>query len=78
MKYFFVVSHSIPFPNSQYGGIWNVIAKDDDECFDLISNSYEYKGYEEHFGSLRENIMNAYKFTLVEDEESRVVEAFVT
>ena len=26
--------HSLP---SEYGGIWNVIAQDDDECFDLIT-----------------------------------------
>ena len=77
-KYFFVVSHAIPFPSSEYGGIWNVIAEDDDECFDLISSSYEYEGYDEYFGKLRENIVKAQRFPLLENEESRVVEAFTT
>ena len=36
-KYFYVVDHFIPFPSSEYGGIWIVIANDDNECFDLIS-----------------------------------------
>lgn len=34
-KFFYVVDHYVPFP-SEYGGIWNVIAEDDDECFELI------------------------------------------
>lgn len=77
-KYFFVVSHAIPFPSSEYGGIWNVIAENDDECFDLISNHYVYEGYENCFGKLRENIVKAQRFPLLENEESRVVEAFTT
>lgn len=77
-KYFFVVGHAIAFPSSEYGGLWNVIAESDDECFDLISNHYEYEGYQEYFGKLRENIIKAPRFALVENEESRIVEAFTT
>ena len=36
-KFLYIVDHYIPFPSSEYGGIWNVIAEHDDECFDLIS-----------------------------------------
>lgn len=78
MKYLYIVSHAISFPSSEYGGLWNVIAESNEECFDLISNHFEYQGYEEYFGKLRENILNAEKFSLVEDETSRVVEAFTT
>ena len=78
MKYLYIVSHAISFPSSEYGGLWNVIAESNEECFDLISNHFEYQGYEEYFGKLRENILNAEKFALVEDETSRVVEAFAT
>jgi len=77
-KFFYVVNHAIPFPSSEYGGIWNVIAKDDEECFDLISNTYQYEGYEEYFPKLRENIINSITFALAEDLESQVVEGFVT
>ena len=55
-----------------------MIAESNEECFDLISNHFEYQGYEEYFGKLRENILNAEKFALVQDEKSRVVEAFTT
>ena len=37
MKYLYVVEHYVPFPQSEYGGLWNVIAHDDEECFDLIT-----------------------------------------
>ena len=78
MKYLYIVSHAISFPSSEYGGLWNVIAESNEECFDLISNHFEYQGYEEYFGKLRENILNAEKFALVENEESRIVDAFTT
>jgi hypothetical protein len=77
-KFFYIISHSIPFPSSEYGGIWNVIAGADDECFDLISNTYQYEGYEECFGKLRENILKAPRFALAENEQSRIVESFTT
>jgi hypothetical protein len=78
MKYLYIVDHAISFPCSEYGGLWNVIAENNEECFDLMSNHWEYEGYQEYFGKLRENILNAEKFALVENEESRVVEAFTT
>jgi hypothetical protein len=77
-KFLYLIPHAISFPSSEYGGLWNVIAESNEECFDLISNHWEYDGYEECFGRLRENIIKAPKFSLVENEESRVVEAFTT
>ena len=78
MKYLYIVDHAISFPSSEYGGLWNVIAENNEECFDLMSNHWEYEGYQEYFGKLRENILNAEKFALVENEESRIVDAFTT
>ena len=78
MKYLYLVSHAINFPSSEYGGLWNVIAESNEECFDLISNHYEYEGYEDCFGRLRENILKAEKFGLVDEEASRIVESFTT
>jgi hypothetical protein len=78
MKYLYIVDHYIPFPSSEYGGIWNVIAEDDDECFDLISAEDEGNFYEQHYSNLRENILNARMFALAEDIDSCVVEQFTT
>ena len=35
-KYMYIVEHYVPFPQSEYGGVWNVVAANDSECFDLI------------------------------------------
>jgi hypothetical protein len=78
MKYLYIVDHAIAFPCSEYGGLWNVIAENDEGCFDLISNHFEYEGYEECFGKLRENILKSQRFALTEDEPSRIVESFTT
>ena len=78
MKYLYIVDHYIPFPSSEYGGLWNVVAENDDECFDLISAEDNDDFYDEHYKVLRENILNARKFALAEDVESAIVEEFTT
>lgn len=78
-KFLYIVDHGIPFPSSEYGGIWNVIAEDDEECFDLISEHDQYSDYGEYFSNLRENILKARVLPLSDDElESSVIECFVT
>jgi hypothetical protein len=76
-KYLYIVEHFQPFPSSEYGGIWNVIAKDDNECFNLIVNE-DNNQYSEHYNKLYANIIKAPKFSLVDDEESRIIDAFLT
>ena len=76
-KYLYVVEHFVPFPQSEYGGVWNVVAENDDECFDLIADSDE--GFNQpHYNRLRENIMKAPTYALAEDLESCIVEEFTT
>ena len=61
-KFLYVVDHFVPFPTSEYGGIWNVVAEHDDECFDLIVD--EDGGFnEQYYNRLRENIMNCLLYT---------------
>ena len=76
-KFFYVVDHFVPFPTSEYGGIWNVVAEHDDECFDLIVD--EDGGFnEQYYNRLRENIMKAPTFQLANDHQSEIVEEFTT
>lgn len=77
-KYLYIVSHYVPFPTSEYGGIWSVVAESDDECFDLITAEDNGNFYEQYYTDLRENIINASVFTLAEDVPSEVVESFTT
>ena len=75
-KFLYLVDHFESFPRSEYGGIWNVIAKNDDECFDLIKD-YD-NGFNENYVNLRENVIKAERFALAEDKESRIVTSFTT
>ena len=77
MKYLYLVEHFLPFPISEYSGIWNVIAKGDNECFDLIV-AEDGNQYPEHYNKLRENVIKAQRFSLVDEYESSVIEAFIT
>ena len=77
-KFLYIVDHYVPFPTSDYGGLWYVIAEDDAECFDLISAEDSDNWYEQHYTTLRENILNARTYALAEDVESTVVESFTT
>jgi len=76
MTYLYIVDHYVPFPSSEYGGIWNVIAQDDNECFDLIADDDDSNFYEMYYSRLRENILNARKFALATEETSRIVDSF--
>jgi hypothetical protein len=77
MKYLYLVNHFVPFPSSEYGGLWAVTAQDDDECFDLITD-YDDGFNQKFYVELRENIVDGQRFALQENEGSRVVEAFTT
>ena len=77
MKFMYVVDHFVPFPQSEYGGVWNVIANDDEQCFDVIvseDDDFNIGCY----GKLRENISKAEKFALVNDISPQVITQFVT
>ena len=77
-KFLYIVEHYVPFPQSEYGGIWNVVAEDDDECFDLISAEDSSNFYETYYTNLRENIVNSRTYALAEDVGSQVIEGFTT
>ena len=76
-KFLYIVDHFIPFPASEYGGVWNVIAESNEECFDLITSA-DNELYPEFYGKLRENISHSNKYELVGDAPSEVVESFLT
>ena len=77
-KYLYIVDHYVPFPSSEYGGLWNVVAENDDECFDFIIANDNGNFYEKYYSDLKENIVNARVFALSEDVESGIVESFTT
>ena len=77
-KLFYIVDHYVPFPSSEYGGIWNVIAESDDECFDLIISADDGDFNQKFYSNLRENILKAPTYALSENLDSGIVEQFTT
>ena len=75
-KYLYIVDYWVPFPASEYGGVVNVIASNDQECFNLLS---EEESFPEDYGHLiMENVINATKLRLAEDYECDIIDAFTT
>lgn len=72
-KYLYILDYFVP---SVDGGLLNVIAENDDECFDLVVQ-WDNESWPEHYIKLRENVVKAQRFALLNEEPSRVVETFV-
>ena len=77
MKFLYLVDYWVPFPASEYGGVVSVIAENDNECHDLLLNwRDEYN--DTHDSRIMERVVNAHKFTLADNEDSRIVDTFTT
>jgi len=77
MKYLYIVDYWVGFPSSEYGGVINVIAENDIECHDLLLEWRDdlEDGYDDR---IMANVVKAPRFALVDEEESRIVDSFVT
>ena len=76
-KFLFNVEHFVPFPQSEYGGLWVVIAEHEDECFDLISNRDDAMN-QQFYSKLRQNVEKSTYYALSDDVQSGIVEEFIT
>jgi len=73
MKYLYIVDYWVPFPSSEYGGVINVIAENDNECHDILLE------WDDQYDNLiMQNVVKAPKFALANEEESRIVDSFTT
>ena len=79
--YLYIVLHFLDFPESEYGGIWNVVAENDEQCFDFIWEKHNPPYFTEDrkaYDNLKKNIVNARKFLLSEDLKCGIVEYIIT
>lgn len=76
MKYLYLVDYWVPFPSSEYGGVVGVIAENDEECHDLLRDCKDYD--DRYTQKIMERVVNAHKFDLLNEEESRIVDSFTT
>jgi len=66
----------VPFPSSEYGGLITLIAENDQEVFNLLSNEEQF---DDRYGYLMmERIINATKLRLADDYKSGIIDVFVT
>lgn len=77
MKYLYLVDYWVPFPSSEYGGLVSVIAENDQECHDLLRDG-NISWDNVHDNKIMERVVNANKFALANEEESRIVDSFTT
>ena len=76
MKSLYIVDYWVPFPSSEYGGLINLIASNDTEAFQILS---EERSFDDRYTDrIMERVVNAQKFTLQDDYESGILEAFTT
>jgi len=77
-KHIYIGKYWIPFPSSEYGGNWVVIAKDRDEVASLLRSQVSDL-YEQYDENMLESIRKAESFALASDiMESKVVVTFFT
>ena len=76
VQYLYIIDYWVPFPQSEYGGVVNVIAKDDSEAFELLAAE---EGFNENYvDRIMSNIIKSQKLKLDGFYESIIVDAFIT
>lgn len=74
MKQLFLVNITIPFPASD-GGLIAVIAESETECFDIVVEDGVWNS--EYQNLLMPAIKSAPRYSLLDEEESGIVESFI-
>jgi hypothetical protein len=76
MKSLYIVDYWVPFPSSEYGGVVSLIAENDTEAFEVLSQE---EGFDDRYQNLiMPNVVKAQKFALVDEYESGIIDAFTT
>jgi hypothetical protein len=76
MKSLYIVDFWVPFPSSEIGGVVSLIAESDTEAFSILSQEESYDS--RYINLIMPNIVNAQKFTLVDEYESGIIDSFTT
>ena len=76
MKYLYIIDYWIPFPQSEYGGVVNVIAEDDSEAFELLANEEQFN--EDYVDLIMPCVIKATKLNQSDEYESGSIDAFIT
>lgn len=77
MKYLYLIDFWVPFPASEYSGLIAVIGESDNEVHDILLE-WRDDYLEKYDSGIMQSVVDAPRFALAENEESRIVEAFTT
>ena len=77
MKYLYLVDYWVPFPSSEYGGLLNVVAENDNQCHDILLD-WRDECDTKYDNLIMEKVNVAPVYALADDIESGIVETFTT
>lgn len=77
MKYLYLVDYWVPFPSSEYGGLLNVIAENDNQCHDILLD-WRDECDTKYDNLIMEKVTTAVTLQLANDDASGIVETFTT
>jgi hypothetical protein len=77
MKYLYLVDYWVPFPTSEYGGLINVIAENDNECHDYLLK-WRNECDDKYDNLIMEKVTTAPVYGLADNVQSGIVESFTT
>lgn len=75
-SYLYVLDYWVPFPASEYGGLIVLIAENDQDAFDILSNEEQLESDYGHL--IMEQIVKSTKIKLAEEHESGIIDVFCT
>ena len=75
-SYLYVLDYWVPFPASEYGGLIVLIAENDQDAFDILSNEEQLESDYGHL--IMEQIVKSTKLKLAEEHESGIIDVFCT
>lgn len=78
MKNLFIIDYWVPFPASEYGGMIVLIADNENEAFDILSNEEQLNSDTTYTHLIMDKLVTGQKLKLDGDYQSGILEAFVT
>lgn len=76
-KFLYLIDYWVPFPTSEYSGLLAVIGENDNEIHDILID-WRQEYIEKYDNLIMQNVVDAPRFALLNNEESGIVSEFVT
>ena len=76
VQYLYIIDYWVPFPQSEYGGLINVIAENDAKCYNILCSEEQFDENYKH--AILPAIQKSEKLELNGEYESGIIDAFLT